>query len=138
MILVDAGPLVALFDPAAGAHSHCLETLKTIRKPLATTLPVLTEAFHLLRPASAGAARLMDFVAFGGVQVLEVDDKGIGRCFELMVRYADRPMDFADASLVSSAERHGLRTIFTIDRNDFAAYRIKRGRRYAAFELLGN
>ena len=55
MILVDTGPLVALFDPADRAHDRCVETLKTIKEPLATTYPVLTEAFHLLQPASADA-----------------------------------------------------------------------------------
>ena len=137
MILIDAGPLVALFDPADSAHGGCVETLNTIKKPLATTLPVLTETFHILQPASAGALRLMDFVAAGGLRVLAIDDKVLARSFELMARYADMPMDFADASLVSLAERRGVRTIFTIDRNDFAAYRIGRGHRHVSFEVIG-
>lgn len=55
---------------------------------------------------------------------------------EPMIRYADHPMDLADASLVVLAERLKLRKIFTIDRNDFAAYRIKQGHRHLAFEVL--
>ena len=137
MILVDTGPLVALFNPADRAHGRCVETLKTIEEPLATTAPVLTEAFHLLRPASTGALRLMDFVTGGGLRVLTLDDQGLARAFELMIRYADSRMDFADASLVSSAERHGARTIFTIDRNDFATYRMKIGHRHVAFNVIG-
>ncbi len=137
MILVDTGPLVALFDPADRAHDRCVETLKTIKEPLATTYPVLTEAFHLLQPASTGALRLMDFATEGGLQVLMIDNQGLTRAFELMVQYADARMDFADASLVSSAERHNVRTIFTIDRNDFATYRMKRGHRHVAFNVIG-
>lgn len=138
MILVDTGPLVALFNPADRAHGRCVETLKTIKEPLATTSPVLTEAFHLLQPASIGALRLMDFVTAGGLQVLTVDSQALARAFELMVQYADARMDFADASLVSAAERHGVRTIFTIDRKDFATYRMKRGHRHVAFRVIGN
>ena len=137
MILVDTGPLVALFDPADGSHEQCVETLAAIEEPIATTVPVLTEAFHLLGPASIGAQRLMDFVADGGLRVLHLDEPALDRAFELMVQYADAPMDLADASLVALAERLGLRTVFTIDRTDFAVYRIKRGHRYATFHVIG-
>ncbi len=41
----------------------------------------------------------------------------------LMAEYADRPMDFADATLVRVAERLSTNTIFTIDHNDFETYR---------------
>ena len=54
-----------------------------------------------------------------------------------MAQYRDAPMDFADASLVAVAENRNLRTIFTIDRKDFAIYRIKRGRRYFALGVIG-
>ena len=70
MILVDTGPLVALFDPADADHQRCVDVLRTIERPLATTVPVLTEAFHLLQPASVGALRLMDFMAGQGLRVL--------------------------------------------------------------------
>ena len=41
------------------------------------------------------------------------------------------------ASLGAMAEGRGLRTVFTIDRTDFAIYRIKRGHRYATFHMIG-
>ncbi len=44
-------------------------------------------------------------------------------------------MDFADASLVKVAERHRLRTVFTIDTLHFKTDRIKRGLQYNAFDL---
>ncbi len=137
MILVDTGPLVGLFDPADTSHSHCVEVLKSIDEPLGTTTPVLTEAFHLLTPASLGSQRLMDFVLDTGLTVWFLDGQTLGRAFELMVQYADRPMDLADASLVVAAESLDLRKVFTIDRSDFATYRIKRGHRYRAFEVVG-
>ena len=55
MILVDTGPLVALFDRSDAQHARCLRTLQSIRVPLWTTVPVLTEAFHMLEPASGAS-----------------------------------------------------------------------------------
>jgi predicted nucleic acid-binding protein len=70
------------------------------------------------------------------LQVHFLDDQGLVRAFELMIRYADQPMDLADASLVVLAETLGLRKVFTIDRRDFAAYRIRQGHRHLAFDVL--
>ena len=137
MILVDTGPLVALFDPADGSHRRCGTVLKSIAEPIGTTVPVLTEAFHLLSPDSYGARGLMDFVAEGGLAVLYMDDAALSRAFELMIQYADNPMDLADASLVATAESERLNKVFTIDRKDFAAYRVKRGHRYYDLEMIG-
>ena len=97
----------------------------------------MTEAFHLLGPANVGSLRLMEFVADGGLQVLFLDDRGLQRSFELMVQYANVPMDLADASLVALAEGLNLRKIFTIDRNEFATYRIKQGHGHYAFQVVG-
>ena len=46
------------------------------------------------------------------------------RMAELMAKYADRPMDFADASLVATAERLRLERIVTLDRADFTIYQL--------------
>ena len=72
----------------------------------------------------------------GGLAVWFLDDDALSRAFELMIRYADQPMDLADASLVVVAENERLRKVFTIDRNDFSAYRVKRGHRYYGFEVI--
>lgn len=135
MILTDAGPLVALFNSGDNSHRRCVEILRGIEEPIATTVPVLTEAFHLL--GSAGAASLIRFVGEGGLQVLFSDDEALDRAFDLMAQYANARMDFADASLVAAAENLSLHRIFTIDRNDFEIYRIRSGHRHIAFEILG-
>jgi uncharacterized protein len=69
MIIVETGPLVALFDPQDREHDRCVTTLKRIREPIATTTAVLTEAFHMLGPASIGADRLRDFTENGGMSI---------------------------------------------------------------------
>ena len=138
MILVDTGPLVALFDPADGDHQRCRRILATVEAPLCTTIPVLTEAFHLLRPDSIGAQRLMDFAVKDGLSIWFLDQATLSRAFELMVQYADHPMDLADASLVVLAEVLKSRRIFTIDRGDFLTYRIRQGHGHHAFEILSS
>ena len=53
-----------------------------------------------------------------------------------MEQYADHPMDLADASLIVAAETLKTRKIFTVDRNDFTTYRIRRGHRYLGVEII--
>jgi len=137
MILVDTGPLVALFDPRDDGHARCAGILKAIREPMCTTIAVLTEAFHMLEPQSIGTNRLRKFIAKSAMSVWFLEHESLTRAFELMETYADRPMDLADASLVVAAEALETRKIFTIDRNDFATYRVRRGHRHYTFEVLG-
>lgn len=136
MILVDTGPLIALFDPKDGQHRRCVQSLKAIREPICTTVPVLTEAFHILQPQSIGSDNLRQFIAQGGLSVWFFDPSLLTRAFELMELYADHPMDLADASLVVAAESLRTRKVFTIDRQDFHAYRARRGHRYYPFEIV--
>lgn len=136
MILVDTGPLVALFDPRDPYHRRCREALREVKGPTYTTVPVLTEAFHMLAPGSQGAARLRDFVAKRGVWVWFMDLLAVEQACELMEKYSDQPMDFADASLIVAAEALDIRRIFTLDRNDFSTYRVNRGQYYAALEMM--
>jgi predicted nucleic acid-binding protein len=102
-----------------------------------STIPALTETFHLLDPGSTGGQALMDFIVDGGMSITCPDDQAVGRAFELMLQYRDRPMDFADASLVVAAEIFRIRKVFTLDRGDFASYRVKRGHRNYPLEILG-
>ena len=136
MILVDTGPLVALFDPQDGEHSRCRGTLRGIREPILTTTPVLTEALHMLGPASIGSDRLREFVEAGGLAVWFLDRAWLTRAFELMELYADHPMDLADASLIAAAEALGTRRVFIIDRKDFQTYRVRRGHRHYPIEIV--
>ncbi len=136
MILVDTGPLVALFDPKDEQHNRCRAILKEIRERVFTTTPVLTEAFHMLGPASIGSDRLREFVEGGGLFVWFLDRACLTRAFELMERYADHPMDLADASLVTAAEALGTRRVFTIDRKDFETYRVRRGHRHYPVHIV--
>jgi predicted nucleic acid-binding protein len=119
VILIDTGPIVALFDPLDSQHKRCVSVLRQINEPLYTTMPVLTEAFHMLVPSSQGAGNLRAFIIKRGLFIWFMDDSAVIRAFELMEKYADHPMDLADASLIAAAESLKTRRVFTIDRGDF-------------------
>ncbi|MGB2901721.1 MAG: PIN domain-containing protein [Candidatus Acidiferrum sp.] len=124
MILVDAGPLVALVDAGDQYHAKCVAALKGLREPLATVWPPLTEAMYLLAELPKAQEALWEMLSRGALQLLPLDSGDTPRIRELMRKYANRPMDLADAALLRVAERDGIRKIFTVDRKDFAVYRL--------------
>jgi predicted nucleic acid-binding protein len=124
LILIDAGPLVALVDADDQHHAKCVAALKELREPLATIWPPLVEAMYLLSDLPTAHSALCEMLERGAVLLLPLDSNDIPRIRELMRKYANRPMDLADASLLRVAEREGLRKVFTVDRRDFSVYRI--------------
>ncbi len=123
MILVDAGPLVALADRTDGHHAACLRALEGVRVPLGTVWPALTEAVYLVQRWPNAQMELLNLVETGMLRILSFGRDDMPRVKALMTKYRDLPMDLADAALVRVAEREGIRTIFTIDRRDFSLYR---------------
>ena len=79
---------------------------------------------YLLSDVNGAQDALWEMMARRAVVLLPLDGADAPRMRELMRKYADRPMDFADAALVRVAERDGLRRIFTVDDSDFAFYRL--------------
>jgi predicted nucleic acid-binding protein len=136
MIIVDAGPLVAFFNIKDKDHKHCIAILREIKEPLYTTIPVLTEAFHLLYPGSFAADSLNEFIVKGGIKIWFMDEVALVRACELMQKYEDHPMDFADASIIVALEQLQITKVFTLDHNDFTTYRIKKGHRNCNVEII--
>lgn len=136
MILMDTGPLVALFDPRDPDFKKCHLVLETINEPLYTTEAILTEALHMLDPGSRGADGLKQFILEDYVSLLPLEKPDIERSFELMDKYSDCSMDFADATLVVLAEKIHTRKVFTLDQNDFSTYRVKQGYRHYPIEII--
>ena len=125
MILVDTGPLVALVDADDQYHNQCKAAFRTLRQqPMATLWPVLTEVMRFLVDLPKAQDAVWEMVARGGLEILPLGLDDVPRIRELMQQYSNRPMDLADAALVRVAEREGIRQFFTVDRNDFAVYRL--------------
>lgn len=130
MILVDAGPMVAVLRSDDRHHSRCVEALASLRAPLGTVWPAISEAMHLLRSWRDGPDRLWQRLERGALRIYTLDGHDCSRMRELMRKYRDLPMDLADAALVRVAEREGIDTVFTVDRRDFEVYRLLGRRRF--------
>lgn len=129
LLLVDTGPLVALADKRDKAHASCVDFLKTYRGRLLTTWAVLTEFSHLA-PGVAATLPLYQWVERGGLELLPLGRDELVSAMDWISRYADRPMDLADASLVIAALKTGATQIWTLDRNDFETYRLPGRKRF--------
>jgi predicted nucleic acid-binding protein len=123
--LTDAGPLIALIDADEPDHERCRATLAELALPLLTTWPAFTEAMYLLGRAGGwpGQEALWRLVTRQDLILASPPPEANRRAAELMKRYADRPMDLADATLVALAEERKLKRIFTLDA-DFHIYRL--------------
>ena len=125
-IIVDTGPLVALFRARDRHHAAATALLESTRALLITTWPVVTEACHFL--GQDGKRALLTYIKRGGLRLEALSVEDVPRLDELLARY--EKMDFADATLVLIAEKTGVTTIFTIDRRDFETYRTRSGRHF--------
>lgn len=125
MTLIDAGPLVALIDADEADHDVCRLVLASLRLPLLTTWPAFTEAMYLLSRAggSTGREALWRLVLTDRLDIADLSRPALERSSRLMSKYADLPMDLADATLVALAEERGERRVFTLDA-DFQVYRL--------------
>jgi predicted nucleic acid-binding protein len=128
--LIDTGAILALLDRDDRWHGPCRGALGSLRFPLATSAAVLAELFHLVGDRPREVKTAWGFLRSGAVSVLPIGDADLPALQTLMRRYADRPMDFADATLVHLAHRESLTTVFTIDHADFETYRIGGRRRF--------
>jgi hypothetical protein len=128
--LIDTGAILALLDRTDRWHRICVDAFAQLRLPLVTSEAVLTELFHLVGDNRHEMESAWRLVRSGAIVLAAIEDAELPHLQALMSRYADRPMDFADATLVYLARREGLSTIFTVDRADFDTYRIEGRRRF--------
>ena len=127
-IIVDAGPLIALFDRDHRYHRRAVEFVRNRRERLITNLPVLTEAAFLLR-FSVEAQRDMLWWAHNGLDVDQDTAADLPRIVALLEQYRDMPAGFADVSLFALAERRNVSHVASVDR-EFAIYRLSGKRRF--------
>ncbi|WP_193198557.1 type II toxin-antitoxin system VapC family toxin [Nostoc sp. MG11] len=125
MIIADTGFFVALGNQNDQKHQLATQVLNALNEPLITTYPVITETCYLLARGGGNNAQcsFLREVAEEAFEVFDLRSRHVVRMVELMEKYADLPMDMADASLVVLAEylRHG--RILTVDQRDFSTYR---------------
>jgi uncharacterized protein len=135
--LIDTGAIVAILDRDDSWHSACVQALESLRFPLLTTEAVLTEAFHLIGTSAYNIQRLWAFVLSGALTVKTLADFDLLELRSLMTKYKDRPMDFADATLVHAANCESLSVVLTIDHDDFETYRLKGNKKFTIRPVRG-
>ncbi len=127
MIIADTGFWVALADDKDQHHQLAIDKLAGLNEPLITTWPVMTEACYMLLKYR-GVEGELDFVRSyrqGAFLVFDLREDHRDSLLKLMEKYADLPMDLADASLVILAEELGDGRILSTDQRDFRTYRWK-------------
>jgi predicted nucleic acid-binding protein len=92
-------------------------------------MPV-TEAMYLLGFSVEAQCALLKMIERDMLRVSSLDVDDLPSIRKLMQQYSDLPMDFADATLVQVAKRQDIAQVFTLDRRDFAVYRLRRGKAF--------
>ncbi len=123
-LLFDTGPFVALLDASEKNHERCVEFFEEFKGQLFTTEPVLTEVLYLLGPSIKSQRLGVEFILKGGAILVPQSASSLKRGLELMEKYKDVPMDFADSTLVALGEEMEITEIFTLDVKGFSTYRM--------------
>ena len=122
-ILIDAGPLIALFDADDNQHRAMYRFLKEQEYSFLSTLAVFAEVSHMLDFSLNAQCDFYEWVMYKGIIISDINQHDMPRILELTKKYSDLPMDFADATLVVTAEKTGIREIISLDK-DFNIYRL--------------
>jgi predicted nucleic acid-binding protein len=129
--LLDTGPLIAYLNAKDPDHARVSARLDSFGGQLATTGAVITEAMHFVSAAREGAGLLSNFVAASSVAIYDyAQPPELRAAVDLMARYHDVPMDYADATLVLLGGRLELAEILTLDRRGFSVFRLPRGKSF--------
>ena len=128
-VLADSGPLAALFNPHDKVHRRAYQYFQTHapNTRFLTTWEVISEVMYFLDFSAHTQADLLEWLHIcagnGSIEIAALGVADLPGLSTMMRKYADRPMDLADASLVWLANKTGVTDIITIDRADFAVYR---------------
>jgi len=124
--ILDTGPWVALIDRSESKHSICVQWLKNYSGRLYSTEAVLTEVLYLLNFSVKAQSAAIDFVLKSVVEIIPSSVESLKKAKNLIKKYSDLPMDYADATIVCLAIDTGIRDIITFDEKDFNIYRVKK------------
>jgi predicted nucleic acid-binding protein len=121
-VIVDTGPIVAFLNRAEPTHRWVVQQFQRLAPPLLTCEPVLTEAMFLLEDDGCDATKVLDLLEAGVLEIgISAEDEA-RPIRQLMMRFKNVPMSFADALLVRLTELRERPRIFTLD-SDFHIYR---------------
>ncbi len=121
--LIDAGPIIALFDKDDQYHQKVMGFMEGFEGRLISTWPVLTEVSYMLDFNKQTQLDFIDWVGEGGIELYNLEQWQLIKVREIVEKYCDLPADFADASLLVAAQAKNLDEIISLD-SDFNIYRL--------------
>jgi len=120
--LTDSGPLVALLNHRDEHHAWAREQFRHFSAPLLTCEGAITEATHMLQFDGLPPSGVLELIERNIVSVQFDLESNLDRVLSLLKKYADMPMDFVDACLVTMTEAKRDCRLLTLD-SDFRIYR---------------
>ena len=134
-LIADSGAIYGLHDRRDRHHRALRKAIEQETGPILISQAILSEIDYLLR-AKLGTNAKIDFLddiiasIFTLVPFTAID---VIRSRDLVVTYRDLDLGLADAAVIATAERLGVRRILTVDERDFRAVRSADGK---PFRLL--
>lgn len=125
--LIDAGPCIALFDSSDKFHQRVKDYLQGFHGSLISSWPVITEVLHMIDFDLRVQVDFLRWLERGAIHIASFSADDLTLVIDMTVKYADRPMDFADATLLLIADKEQIGDIITID-SDFVIYRTPQGK----------
>ena len=127
MILTDTGFWIALFNKRDKHHQRAITFMSSNHEELLTTWPVMTETCYMLgsKLGVQSQIKFLQLIQSNLVSIAIIENNDLNKIAQLILKYADLPMDLADASLVILAESLGHGRILSTDQRDFRTYRWK-------------
>ena len=122
LLVADTGSLVALLDRSDLHHPWAVQCFKRLSPPLMTCEAVLAETMHLIRNLPSSRKTLALWHRDGLIRSAFDFQQQAPAVWKLLDKYADTPMDFADACLVRMTEILPEPQVWTTD-SDFMVYR---------------
>lgn len=120
MITLDSSAIIALFMRRDQDHAHAVEIVQSDTGPLIVPAGIMSEVAYMLE-TRAGDRALGSFLENldNGALLLDCGNSDFSRIRELVERYRNLPLGFADAAVIACAERRGKR-VLTYDQRDFS------------------
>jgi predicted nucleic acid-binding protein len=124
--ILDTGPWVALIDRSESKHTECVHWLKNFSGRLYSTEAVLAEVLYILNFSITAQCAALDFVLNSIVEIVPASIESLKKAKNLMKKYADLPMDYADATIICLAAETNIQNIVTFDKKDFTIYKLSK------------
>jgi uncharacterized protein len=119
LIVLDTSGIVALANRADPNHAVAVASIQSTAGPLVVPSVILAEAAYVLtiRAGERAFVRFLDAMIEGSM-LWHDGERELRRVKELMIRYANLPLGFADAAVIATAEVNQA-AVLTFDRRHF-------------------